>query len=261
MLVVDQQLCRNPWPAWARGRGRVQAQAGVLDRPLLGTEVKRWMAAEKAPVDPAVFGAVQLIYLARPTFGPGLHDPVPRRSGIWQGEADSVAVPELLPEPDAAAYESAVAAFGPAEGLDELCDALRARLAGEIHVREHLLQAARAYVRQHGPNIDQVALVAALEAVACEHRSRVEVAGYGVDAMVGYVVSKERAATWTPFSRPPRHARLAPFFGEEGASLLDELRKQKNFLRGWIRRQHAYTLARREIAALRAAAFAAEGLA
>ena len=41
-----------------------------LDRPLLGTEVKRWMAAEKAPVDPAVFGAVQLIYLARPTFGP-----------------------------------------------------------------------------------------------------------------------------------------------------------------------------------------------
>ena len=153
-----------------------------LDRPLLGTEVKRWMAAEKAPVDPAVFGAVQLIYLARPTFGHGLHDPVPRRSGIWQGEADTVAVPELLPEPDAATYESAAAAFGPAEGLDELCDALRARLAGELHVREHLLQAARAYVRQHGPNIDQAALVAALEAVACEHRSRAEVAGYGVDA-------------------------------------------------------------------------------
>ena len=60
------------------------------------------MAAEKAPVDPAVFGAVQLIYLARPSFGHGLHDPVPRRSGIWQGEADTVAVPELLPEPDAA---------------------------------------------------------------------------------------------------------------------------------------------------------------
>ena len=59
---------------------------------------------------------------------------------------------------------------------------LRARLDGELHVREHLLQAARAYVRQHGPNIDQAALVAALEAVACEHRSRAEVAGYGVDA-------------------------------------------------------------------------------
>ena len=146
------------------------------------------MAAEKAPVDPAVFGAVQLIYLARPSFGHGLHDPVPRRSGIWQGEADTVAVPELLPEPDAATYESDAAAFGPAEGLEELCDALRARLAGELHVREHLLQAARAYVRQHGPNIDQAALVAALEAVACEHRSRAEVAGYGVDRLVDHVV-------------------------------------------------------------------------
>jgi hypothetical protein len=232
-----------------------------LDRPLLGAELKRWMAAENAPVDPAVFGAVQLIYLARPSFGPGLHDPVARRSGVWQGEADTVAVPELLPEPNAATYGSAAADFGPAEGLDELCDALRARLAGELHVREHLLQAARAYVRQHGPNIDQPALVAALEAVACEHRSRAEVAGYGVDRLVDHVVSKERAATWMPFGRPPRHARLAPYFGEEGPSLLAELRKQKNCLRGWISRQHVYALARRELAALRAAAFAAEGLA
>jgi len=232
-----------------------------LDRPLLGTEVKRWMAAEKAPVDPAVFGAVQLIYLARPTFGHGLHDPVPRRSGIWQGEADAVAVPERLPEPTVDEHPYEAAAFGPVEGLDELRDALRARLAGEPHVREHLLQAARAYVRLHGPNVDQAALVAALEAVACEHRSRAEVSGYGVDSMVDYVVRQERAATWMPFGRPPRHARLAPCFGEEGASLLDELRKQKNFLRGWISRQHVYTLARREIATLRAAAFAAEGLA
>ena len=41
-----------------------------LDRALPGAEVKRWMAAEKAPVDPAVFGAVQLIYLARPKLRP-----------------------------------------------------------------------------------------------------------------------------------------------------------------------------------------------
>jgi hypothetical protein len=232
-----------------------------LSRALLGTEIKRWMAAEQAPVDPAVLGAVQLIYLARPMFGHGLHDPVPRRSGIWQGEADTVAVPELLPEPDPATYETAAAAFGPAEGLDELCDALRARLAGELHVREHILQAARAYVRQHGPNIDQAALVAALEAVAWEHRSGAEVAAYGVDRLVDHVVRQERAATWIPFGRPPRHARLAPCFGEEGSSLLTELRKQKNFLRGWISRQHLYALARREIATLRAAALAAEGLA
>jgi hypothetical protein len=87
------------------------------------------------------------------------------------------------------------------------------------------------------------------------------VAGYGVDRLVDHVVRQERAATWMPFGRPPRHARLAPCFGGEGASLLGELRNQKNFLRGWISRQHVYTLARREIATLRAAAFAEAGLA
>jgi hypothetical protein len=151
-----------------------------LDRRLTGAQIKRWMAAERAPVDPAVFSAVQLIYLARPGFGPGLHDPVPRRSGTWQGEVDVVAVPELLPELPAADYVGEAAAFGPADGLDELCAALRQRLDGELHVREHLLQAARAYVRQHGPDIDRAALVASLEGVALERRSHAEVAGYGV---------------------------------------------------------------------------------
>jgi hypothetical protein len=235
--------------------------ASWLDRPLLGTEVKRWMAAEKAPVDPAVFGAVQLIYLAGPMFGHGLHDPVPRRTGIWHGEADTVVVPERLPEPDAATYESAAAAFGPAEGLDELCAALRARLAGEIHVREHLLQAARGFVRQHGPNIDQAALIAALEAVACEHRSRAEVAAYGVDRLVDHVVRQERAATWMPFGRPAPKAILTPYFGDEAPNLFREVNRQRYFLRDWLRRHHLYAIARHAIAARRQAAFAEAGLA
>jgi hypothetical protein len=232
-----------------------------LDRALTGAEVKRWMAAEKAPVDPAVFNAIQLIYLARPKLGHGLHDPVPRRSGIWQGEVDAVTVPELLPEPDPAIYQSAAATFGPAEDLHELCEALRARFAGELHVREHLLQAARAYVRHHGPSIDQAALATALESVACEHRSRAEVAAYGVASMVDYVVSKERAATWMPLGRTPRSAKLKPYFGLEGANCFAVLNDQRRFLRSWISRQHVYALARREIADRRAAAFAAEGLA
>jgi hypothetical protein len=232
-----------------------------LDRALTGAEVKRWMAAEDAPVDPAVFGAVQLIYIARPSFGHGLHDPVPRRSGVWQGEVDTVAVPDLLPEPDTAKYESNAAVFGPVEGLEELRAALRLRLAGELHVREHLLQAARAYVRLHGPNIDQVALVDALEAVALERRSQGEVAAYGVDSLVAYVVQQERAATWMPFGRPPRPARLKPYFGPEGTNRFALLNDQRRFIRSWINRQHVYALARREIAKLRAAAFAAEGLA
>jgi hypothetical protein len=232
-----------------------------LDRALTGAEVKRWMAAEKAPVDPAVFNAIQLIYLARPALGHGLHDPVPRRSGTWQGEADTVEVPPLLPEPDPATHQSAAEAFGPVEGLDELREQLRARLKGELHVREHLLQAARGYVRQQGPNLEQMPLVAALEDVALEHRTPGEVASYGVDRLVDHVVRQERTATWVPFGRPPRPARLAPHFGTEGANRFAVLNDQRRFLRSWISRQHVYALARREIAERRAAAFAAEGLA
>jgi len=186
---------------------------------------------------------------------------VPRRSGTWTGEADTVAVPELLPEPDAITYESGAAAFGPAEGLDELSDALRTHLAGELHVREHLMQAARAYVRQHGPSVDQAALVAALEAVAGEHRRHAEVSGYGVDAMVGYVVSKERTAIWIPFGRPTPKGILPPYFGGEAANLFREVNRQKHFLRDWLRRNHLYAVARHEIASRRAAAFEAAGLA
>jgi hypothetical protein len=232
-----------------------------LDRALTGAELKRWMAAEKAPVDPAVFNAIQLIYVARPSFGPGLHDPVPHRSGIWHGEADIVEVPALLPEPEPHCYATSAAGFAPAEGLDELCDALRARLEGELHVREHLLQAARAYVRQQGPNVEQRPLVAALEGVALEYRTQDEVAGYGVGRLVDHVVRQERAATWMPFGRPPRPARLKPYFGQEGANRFAVLNDQRRFLRSWISRQHVYALACREIAARRAAAFAAEGLA
>jgi hypothetical protein len=232
-----------------------------LSRALTGAELKRWMAAERAPVDPAVFGAVQPIYVAQPSFGPGLHDPVPRRSGLWQGEDDTVTIPDVLPEASPENYASEAAPFGPAEGLDELCDALRKRLAGELHVREHLLQAARAYVRRHGPDIDQAALVAALESVALEHRSRVEVAGYGVDRLIDYVVQEERAASWMLFGRPAHEGILPPYFGEEAPNRFREVNRQRHFLRAWLQRNCLYAIARHEIASRRAAAFAAAGLA
>jgi hypothetical protein len=218
------------------------------------------MAAERAPVDPAVFGTVQLIYVARPSFGPGLHDPVPRRSGVWRGDVEAVAVPDVLPDPPTR-DETDAAAFGPAEGLDELCEALRDRLAGELHVREHLLQAARAYVRQHGPDIDQAALVAALESVARESRSDDEVAAYHVDRLVYHVVQRERAATWSPFGRSASPGRLPPYFGPEGTNMFAVIGDQRRTLRSWLRRNHLFALARREIAARRKAEFAAAGLA
>jgi hypothetical protein len=231
-----------------------------LDRPLNGAELKRWMSAENAPVDPAVFGAVQLIYLARPGFGHGLHDPVPRRTGMLQGEVEAVEVPEFLPEPDSSDARRAEG-FEPAEGLEELVGQIRARLQGALHVREHLMAAARSYIRQHGPEIDQAALIAALEGVAREFRTPSEIAGYGVDRMVEHVVKQERAATWMPFNRPPPPARLPPYFGEEAANLFREVNRQRHFLRDWLQRNFLYAIARHEIAARRAAAFAEAGLA
>ena len=116
-------------------------------------------------------------------------------------------------------------------------------------------------MRQHGPEIDQPPWSRPWRPSRSEHRSRAEVAGYGVDRLVDHVVRQERAATWMPFGRPPRPARLKPYFGLEGANRFAVLNDQRRFLRSWISRQHVYALARREIAERRAAAFAAEGLA
>ena len=232
-----------------------------LDRPLLGSELKRWMAAENAPVDPAVFSAVQLIYIARPKID-GTHDPVPRRIGALRGEVDTVAVPAILPEADPSYdYETGRAeAFEPAEGLEGLVEQIRARLQGSPHVREHLMAAALSYFAQHGAHMAQEPLVAALEGVAREFRTPGEVAGYDVDRMVAYAAAQARSATWRPF-RPPRHARLPSYWGEEGENRFRVANDQRRFLRDWIRHQHLYAIAARELAALRSAAFAAEGLA
>jgi hypothetical protein len=234
-----------------------------LDRPLLGSEVTRWMAVEKAPVDPAVFSAVQPIYIAAPKLEGIGHDPVPRRMGMLRGEVDTVAVPAVPPEVDPHSYNAAgqVEGFEPAEGLEELVEQIRARLLGELQVREHLMAAARSYIRQHGATVQQAPLVAALEDVAREFRSAGDVAAYGIDRMVEYVVKQERAATWMPFRRPAPLARMAPYFGGEGANRFAVINDQRRFLRGWITRQHLYAVARRELAALSGAAFAAEGLA
>jgi hypothetical protein len=234
-----------------------------LDRALLSREIKSWMAAEKAPVDPAVFVPTQLIYIARPKMD-GTHDPVPRRFGLLRGEVDTVAVPAVLPEPEPHEYSygpGRAEGFEPADGLEGLVEQIRARLQGEPHVRQHLMAAAGSYVAQHGANIAQAPLVAALEVVALEFRSPGEVAGYGVDRMVAYAAAQARSTTWRPFAPIALHAHLAAFWGEEGTNRFRAVNDQRRFLRDWISRQHLYAIARRELAALRTAAFAAEGLA
>ena len=210
--VRQQSLARTAARSRARSSSSWRSGSTV---PLLGTEVKRWMAAEKAPVDPAVFGAVQLIYLARPGFGHGLHDPVPRRSGIWQGEADTVAVPELLPEPEP-------------HTLRERRRSLRAGRRAGRSLRRAARPPRRRAARPRAPDAGRPRLCApawpqrrsgGAGRGAGGRRLRVpqpgEVAGYGVDRLVDHVVRQERAATWMPFGRAAPKAILPPCFGEE----------------------------------------------
>jgi hypothetical protein len=65
-----------------------------LSRPATGDELGRWLAA--APVDHALFRAVQPIYVARPILR-GVADPVPERGGLEADLRDEVEVPELGP--------------------------------------------------------------------------------------------------------------------------------------------------------------------
>jgi hypothetical protein len=73
-----------------------------LSRPTYGHELRRWLAG--TPVDPAVFGAAQIIYTAAPVFGDGAHDPLLARQVVIPGlpfvqvpPPETLALP-LLPE-------------------------------------------------------------------------------------------------------------------------------------------------------------------
>ncbi len=105
-------------------------------------------------------------------------------------------------------------------------------------------------------------MVPALERVALEYRSPVEVASYGIDRLVDYIVGQERAARYVPFGRrSAQDAVLPPYFGQEAENRFREVNNQRRTVVDWIRRNYRFALARMEIAARRQAAFAAEGLA
>ena len=104
VLVVDQQLCRDPWPARARGRERVQAQAGILARPAAARHrdqavdgrregAGRSRRVRRGPAD-----------LSRSPRASVPDCMIPSRADPACGRARTTPsrCPELLPEPDAA---------------------------------------------------------------------------------------------------------------------------------------------------------------
>jgi hypothetical protein len=71
----------------------------MLDRPMLGDELKRWLAPglRQHKLDPAVFGAVQQILVAPPILEAGRADPIRHRSG-WLTGFKHVVTPPLASE-------------------------------------------------------------------------------------------------------------------------------------------------------------------
>lgn len=65
---------------------------GWLSRGVPGAELKAWL--KRAPVDPSVFNACQLIYTATPLFADGVRDPLPERLAVRFGANETVAVPD-----------------------------------------------------------------------------------------------------------------------------------------------------------------------
>jgi hypothetical protein len=68
-----------------------------MDRKLTGPDVKLWLSKVKG-LDLSIYTANQLIYAAASVFEEDIEDPVPRRSGICDG--DVVSPPELRPALD-----------------------------------------------------------------------------------------------------------------------------------------------------------------
>ena len=85
-----------------------------LSRPHNCEELRRWVkvGVEDDLIDLALFRPVQPHYVARPIFGPGLVDPIPRRSGILVGDRQIAelpvpAAPKVKKEPKTSSRVSA----------------------------------------------------------------------------------------------------------------------------------------------------------
>ena len=132
-----------------------------LDRPVSNSDLKLWLAA--APVDPALFNAVQVIYTAAPTFV-RMTDPCPRRVGFRRGHSDAVEVPEIT-RPERQAAGAATGDFEPGLGY-----AGYRALIGRPNYNTPLKGCVGAFFRKHGGSADAEPLRVDLEAAIRENR-------------------------------------------------------------------------------------------
>jgi hypothetical protein len=200
-----------------------------LDRPVSGDELKLWLTERVpeagkprknwrrvSPVDPAVFHPVQPIYVASPILGPGVVDPVPRRSGLLVGSRDAVSVPTPIEARySAVAAKVAKPATGKAPAVPGEVVTAPYRPEGSGYAYHlgslgdgpggagfhgPLLSATGAWVTAHGPDADTAEIQAEMAAAArAAHRdpskhtaADVDQRIAGLPAMFAWVQAKDR---------------------------------------------------------------------
>ena len=219
----------------------------VLERGVTFAQAKRWLAGYG--LDNCTLRPVQVTYTAAPIFGDGLVDPLAgERLGMLDGEHELVAVPPLeIQQPGADREQEA--SYGPvqsAEGLGLLpsprLDAALERLAGTGGaagtVRWALLQAAFAYARDVGrDHVDIEALADALAAAAAPYRSAAEIAGYGLEGLIGWAL--ERVPPEPEHKPPP--PELPPYFDAGEQAPADASAALRLAVVNWVEQGLAYS--------------------
>ncbi len=106
----------------------------LLDKPLTGPQVSRWLTEAGALVDHSVFRRVQPIYTAFPVLAPGVADPTGgKRVEIVEGDWPDVSVPaEVL------AYPAEPVADGSGDPIAATCtDEVRGGMLTHLRTREY----------------------------------------------------------------------------------------------------------------------------
>ena len=180
-------------------RAEIRMRLGAwLDRGLTEDELKGLFAG--CPVDDCTFTAIQPIYTAPPKFARGITDPVPRRSGILEGEFSTVEVPrDLQPLRRARkpgkgggsvrrVVQGAPAGTGLVDPLPEpFLEALDRVGDGAGECRTRLGNAAYVYGLWVGvERTDIDALAERLAEEGRKHRTPGEVEGYGLESLIHF---------------------------------------------------------------------------
>ena len=207
----------------------------LLDRPLEDWVLKIWL--KNAPVDAAIFAPTQPIYTAFPLFIGG-SDPVPYRSGVWQGDCDFVTAPIIeRPAPHLVGWSGGGATGGTGyeyyKGrIDDAADGFNAPIK----------RAIAAFVAEHGDGADfdwlRTDLAAAIRRAnpGAREARYIEQKIRDIDALIAWVLNQEVATEVAAEICDPTYPKPLGSI-EDGRRFLDRaIRDIADQIRAWLDR-------------------------